>query len=147
MATTLNTADLTVNIQESITLNGAAYDQTTTHTISDCYNVMKRVYRLLGAADHTILDFKAAPTDQEFDADDIKYIRITNLDDTNTITVSFSGQTTSAGVDIEAGESTVILTNQVGGVASVGKVTTSLIEQILVTTLADNDIEVMIALA
>ncbi len=46
MATTVTAATLTVNIQESITLNGVTYDKTTIKSIASVANYHSRVVQL-----------------------------------------------------------------------------------------------------
>ena len=90
MATTVTPATLTTTITESITLNGVVYDKTTTKAIADVATYNSRVYQLKGSTSHSLINFVSDPTSGRFDTEDFKYMRITNLDDTNAINISLT---------------------------------------------------------
>ena len=91
-------ANLTVTLTESVTLNGSVRGSTNQLTITDIEQVMERIVTVPASADTTILLTKAtvAGSDSAIDIQDTKYIRITNLDSTNSVTLS---------LQIDAGES------------------------------------------
>tara|TARA_R100000734_G_C3299869_1_gene90639 strand:+ start:374 stop:841 length:468 start_codon:yes stop_codon:yes gene_type:complete len=91
-------ANLTVTVSESVTLNGAVRGNTNELTITGIESVFERVLSIPGGADTTVLLTKAtvADSDNAIDIQDTKYIRITNLDSTNSVTLS---------LQIDAGES------------------------------------------
>ena len=79
-------ADLTVTITESVTLNGGARGSTNTLTVSGVDDIYHRIVTVpSGAADTTLVAFTTAQTgrDGAVDRDNVKYIRITNLDGSN----------------------------------------------------------------
>jgi len=105
MATTITPSTLTVQVKEELTLGGATYDTTTTHTIASVGNISKRIYTLTAQTATTLANFDSSPTSPEFDYDDIKYIRITNLDDTNSVIITKASNATSAAEEVRAGGS------------------------------------------
>lgn len=126
MATTVTAANLTVQIKEEITLNGTAYDQTVTHSISSIGNYMKKILPLGASATQTVNTFATAPRNNEFDIDDLKYIRVTNLDDTDAVIVNFvDSSTATAAIEILAGKSVILFDTDISGNATGGAVTST----------------------
>ena len=117
-------ANLKVTIREELTLNG--YDQGAVNTlkISGVDEVFKRIVTCPANNETTVARFRSsvgnasgtATFDSALDVQDVKYIRITNLDSTNSLTLSLqvevgeddSGADTSASVLVEAGKSFVM---------------------------------------
>ena len=117
-------ADLKVTIREELTLNG--YDQGSKNilTISDVDEVFKRIVTCPANNETTIARFRSsvgnasgtATFDSALDVQDVKYVRVTNLDGSNSLTLSLqvevgeddSGADTSASVLVEAGKSFVM---------------------------------------
>ena len=83
-------ANLTVTLTESVTLNGSVRGSTNQLTITGIEQVMERIVTIPGSADTTVLLTKqtVADSDSAIDIQDTKYIRITNLDSTNSVTLS-----------------------------------------------------------
>ena len=90
MASTLGTGTLTVTLTEAITLNG--YDQGSTNTleITGVTSVSKRIVTAT-TSEPTILEFAAAVGSGQYVKGDVKYIRITNVDNTNHCVLTFIG--------------------------------------------------------
>ena len=124
MASTVTAATLTVTITESITLNGYDQGAKTTLSIASIKNVNKRIASCPANAETTVVHFKqvagaaggATKFDGALDIQNVKYIRLTNLDDTNSITLSLqieageddSGADDSASLLVEAGKSIIL---------------------------------------
>lgn len=73
-----------VSISESITIDGRNYGSNTSWSIPKITDVSKRIVTVSGAvADQVLLSFGTAIAAGTFIAADVKYIRITNLDDTS----------------------------------------------------------------
>ena len=83
-------ANLTVTLTESVTLNGSVRGSTNQLTITGIEHVMERIVTVPASADATVLLTKdtVASSDSAVDIQDTKYIRITNLDSTNSVTLS-----------------------------------------------------------
>ena len=153
MATTVATATLTQTISESITLNGIVYDKTTTKSISSIGQYSFRILQLAASGNHPIYTSAARPSGLQYDSDDGKYIRITNLDDTNPVTVSINSAGNDAvALNLIAGASIVLFDDKIEGNATGGNITTqpltSVVDSIYVTTSsAETDIEFAVASA
>jgi hypothetical protein len=82
MATTIKAATLTVTLTEAITLNG--YDQGSKNilSISSVTEAHKRIITV-PTSERTIINIGTLVGAGMFVEGDVKYIRITNLDDTN----------------------------------------------------------------
>ena len=92
MTTTLAAATLTVTLTEAISLNG--YDQGSKNTLSidSVTEVSKRIVTVT-TTEATIATFSSAVASAgHYVAADVRYIRFTNLDDTNFITLTFRNQ-------------------------------------------------------
>ena len=107
-------ANLTVTLTESVTLNGSVRGSTNQLTITGIESVFERIVTIPNDQDTTILLTKAsvASSDSAVDIQDTKYIRITNLDSTNSVTLSLqldvnendSGADQSVSILLEAGK-------------------------------------------
>ena len=101
MASTISSADLKIKITEEIILNGKDQGSSNTLTIGSIKDISKRLVTIAADDDATVLVFKSttAIADGALDKELVKYIRITNLDDTNSIKISLqldSGEDNSA---------------------------------------------------
>ena len=93
MATTVTASTLTVGITESIELNGRNHGNSNVITIDTIADIYKRIVTVPASTDTTIVAFKqtVGPTSQDgsfMDKERVKYIRITNLDNANSVGVS-----------------------------------------------------------
>ena len=90
MASTISTANLKVKITEEVILNGKDQGSSNTLTIGSIKDVSKRIVTIAADDDATVLVFKSttASADGALDKDTVKYIRITNLDDSNSVNIS-----------------------------------------------------------
>jgi hypothetical protein len=103
-------ADLTTTISESVVLNGAVRGTTNTVTTTGINNVYERIVTCpqLQVTVLAAFDSSAAGTAVEIDKEDVRYIRITNLDSTNTLELAVVGTTTLYQVELKAGESHIL---------------------------------------
>jgi len=111
-------AELTTSITESVTINGTNRGSTNSLTISGIEHTFERVVTVPASADTTVLVNKntVAGADGAVDIQDTKYIRITNLDSTNTVNLSLqidsgnddSAADESATISLQAGHSFVM---------------------------------------
>lgn len=84
-------ADLRVTLDEDITVKGQQYGGSKTITITGINEVFKRVVTCPGNSETTIAIFHSSVADgtlAPLDVQETKYIRVTNLDITNGITLS-----------------------------------------------------------
>jgi len=93
-------ANLTVTLTESVTLNGSVRGSTNQLTITGIEHVLERIVTVPASNDATTLLFKSHvySADSALDLQDTKYIRITNLDSTNSVTLSLQIDSTDNGV-------------------------------------------------
>ena len=101
MASTITASTLKVTIREDIKLNGVDQGGVNTLSIGSIKDVSKRIVTIAADDDATVLVFKSttASADGALDKDTVKYIRITNLDDSNSVNISLqldSGEDNSA---------------------------------------------------
>ena len=94
-------ADLTVNINESVTLNNQVIEASHTLTISSVVDIFRRIVSIASGDDATVLVFKSttAIADWALDKEKVKYLRITNLESSNSVKISLqldSGEDNSA---------------------------------------------------
>ena len=110
MATTLSASTLTVTLTEAISLNGYDQGASNSNTIASIANVLKRIVSCTASQTTTIATFAASvhTSVHALDVDDVKYIRVTNLDDTNALELAVVGAATLYQIELAAGESHIL---------------------------------------
>jgi hypothetical protein len=111
-------ADLTVTLTEDVTVNGHQYGGTKSFIVSGIVDVYKRILTVPASVDTTLVSFKSTVgiADGAMDIQNVKYIRITNLDSSNAVNLSLQIDTAendttaadSATVSLEAGKSFIL---------------------------------------
>ena len=111
-------ADLVTTITETLTLNGSQQGATNTFTIAGINDVYKRIVTCPSGSDTTIAIFDSteAIADGSIDIQEAKYVRVTNLDTSNSVNLSIqldsdeddSAANESATCLLAAGQSFVI---------------------------------------
>jgi hypothetical protein len=165
MASTVKAKTLRVTLTEDLMLGGSAYSSERKLNILNISDVYKRIVTCVDDLDTTIAVFKSttaggpiSATNNTIDHDLVKYIRVTNLDDTNPINLSiqidFGDDDTAANgsfsVIVNAGMS-YIMDRATGAVAvedDGASVQTSLhdVESIVVDPLSETvDVEIFVA--
>lgn len=88
MASTITNATLTVVLTESVTLNGKVYGSSSgnTLTIANINEVDQRIVEVPTSL-ITLMSFSTASGAGTFVRSDVKYLRITNKDDTNFVSI------------------------------------------------------------
>ncbi len=133
MASTVTPTDLTIEIKETITINGNSYDQTITKTLTGIGNVSKRIFTIPHSTTVTLATFISTVTNNQFDVEDVKYIRVTNLDDTDALILTKSFASTSAATELKAGCSVTYLTpNGAASASKAGITATAAIETLFI---------------
>ena len=120
MATTLTNANLTVTLSESVLLNGIEQGSTSTKTYSGINEVYKRIVTVT-TTEATVLSFHASDigVGQLVEAN-VRYMRFTNLDDTNFITLTFTNENNDeVALKLDAGQSFIFNADNSGGVVDV----------------------------
>ena len=101
-------ATMTVNITESLTLNGVEQGGNTSLDITGVNDIYKRTVTVPSGADTTIATFRTAAStaDGAIDLENVKYIRVSNLDSSNPINLSLQ---IAGGEDASPNMSTTVL--------------------------------------
>lgn len=99
MTTSIKNSKLTIRVTEDITLNGRKLGNTNKHEILEINEVSERILTV-PTSEITILSASSAVGPGTYMSGAIKYIRLTNLDDTNYVRLSFvSGTNSSTGYE------------------------------------------------
>jgi len=120
MARKYGTANLTVTVTEAITLNSRDEGQSHVHSISGISDVYRRTMTTSTSSDSDIATFSTAFSAGQFVAADMRYIRITNLDDTNHVVLTLTNQNSDeVAIKVDIGQSFIICPDLEGGVADI----------------------------
>ena len=117
MATTVTASTLTVTISESYTLNGVSYGNTSTKSYTSNGQVLQRILNV-STSDPAIIDFGASDAAGQVVVGDYKYFRITNLDDTNFITLALYNGADTFFYKLLAGDTFVLMSNEMDAIDS-----------------------------
>jgi hypothetical protein len=103
-------ADLTTTVTESVTLNGAVRGTTNTVTTTGINNVYERIVTCTSAQTTYLaaFDSNSYGSAVQIDKEDVRYIRVTNLDSTNSLELAIVGATTNYQVLLNAGQSHIL---------------------------------------
>jgi hypothetical protein len=116
MTSTLTAATLTVKIHESISLNGKDQGGTTSLSLSSINEISKRIVTVTTSEVEVIAMSTAASTGTYIEGD-VRYMRFTNLDDTNHITLTFKNENNDEfAVKLDKGQSFIYNGDISGGV-------------------------------
>ena len=112
MASTIQSATLTVTISETITLGGTQYGGTRVLEIANINEAYKRIVKCANSQTTTIATFASTvhASAGAIDVEDARYIRVTNLDATAPITLAVVGAASLYQVSLEFGRSHVLAT-------------------------------------
>lgn len=111
MATTIQPSDLKVTVTETLTLNGTNYNTTTEYAVPSATNYVSNVFNVEIGSQAIILFARTgiAARNGEYVIEDTKYLRLTNGDDTDSVTVSLNYLTSGdQEVTIAAGGSFIL---------------------------------------
>ena len=153
MTSTIDAATMTVTVQESILLNGYEQGSKNIIEIASINEVFKRILTVT-TTEAEILAFGTAVAAGTFDESKVMYIRMTNLDDTNHITLTFKDEdNTEFAIKLDKGQSFIYNGDLSGGVvdtmhAGGSALTVSLNDLVNITADADTascDMEIFVA--
>jgi hypothetical protein len=154
MSTKVVAATLSVTISEGITLNGIARGSSTTMDIASIGEISNRIMSISNATNGTdIVDISTAASAGTYSKTAVKYMRLTNLDDTNYIIIMFTdGDGAGSGshaweLKLEAGKSLVIGdTSSIDNQADIDSFSATAIAKVVgLANTAACDLEVFIA--
>ena len=152
MTSTLTAATMTVTVTESINLNGQNQGATNTLSLASIAEVSKRIVNV-PASEVEVVAMSTAVASGTFVESTVKYIRFTNLDDTNHITLTFKDEdNTEFAVLLDKGQTFIYNGDIAGGVVNTmhaggSALTVSLNDLVNVTALADTaacDMEIFV---
>ncbi len=115
MASTVTAANLTVTIVESYTLNGVAYGNTVEKTFTSKGQVDQRIMNV-ATTEKDLFNWGATDAAGRGVVADYAYFRITNLDDTNFITLRLYNGADSFWYKLAAGESMMLMNNEMDAI-------------------------------
>ena len=154
MTTTLTAATLTVTVTEAVSLNGYDQGSKNTLTIASINEVNKRIVTV-PASEIEVVAISTANASGTFIEGDVRYMRFTNLDDTNHLTLTFKNENADEfAVKLDKGQSFIYNADLSGGVVDTMDgidgtgLTLSLGDLVNVTALADTaacDLEIFVA--
>jgi hypothetical protein len=153
MGTTIVPATLTVTLTEAITLNGQDKGSTNVYTIASIVEVSQRIINV-GTSELVILAMSTEVAAGQFKEADVRYIRITNKDDTNHATLIFRAENAEEfAVKLDKGQSFIYNADLSGGAvdtmdASGSALTVALADLVDITAQADTaavDLELFVA--
>ena len=151
MASTITAATMTVAITESISLNGTDQGATNSLSIDSINEVSKRIASC-PASEITIVSFGAAVAGGTFVEGDVRYIRLTNKDDTNFVILNIEGDSsTDFSVRLDPGASHLIVSSKTTGVVDYADISGASLEDLTgIKATADTaacDVEIFVASA
>ena len=113
-------ATLTVTHTEDITLNGQQFGGTNVKSFASINEISKRILTIT-TTESTIATFSSAVASAgHYIAADVRYIRFTNQDTTNFITLTFRNQDNDeVAIKVDAGQSFVLNADNTGGMVDV----------------------------
>jgi hypothetical protein len=103
-------ADLVTTLTESVTLNGAIRGTTNSVTTTGINNVFENIVTCT-STQTTVLaafDSNSYGSAVQIDKENVRYIRVTNLDSTNTLELAVVGAATNYQVLLNAGQSHIL---------------------------------------
>ena len=105
----VGTGTLTVNISESVTLGGKRYGNSVTETIASINDVFERIITCPTSEIVLYLTHASVPQGYVFDKDLVQYVRVTNHDATNFVSLRVTDSNNDEFVyKLEAGQSFVL---------------------------------------
>ena len=105
MASTISGATMTVTIQEAVTINGKPQGNTNTNTYANIRECNRRIVTVPTVEKEILAIHASAPGAGTFVETDTRYIRITNKDDTNGVSLNLESASSNCWVVVLAGQS------------------------------------------
>ena len=120
MASTVTAATMTVSLTESINLRGKNQGATTSQTVASINEIYKRILTIT-TNEVTIATMSGAVASSgHFNDSFVRYMRFTNLDDTNFLTLTFTNDDNDeVAIKLDAGNSFMWFADNSGGMVGV----------------------------
>ena len=113
----INSSTLITQVTEKITLNGNKYNNVVEKRISGISDIFKRIVTCPANSETTVAMFHSSVADgtlSPLDIDNVKYIRVTNLDDTNSVNLNLQIDVTESGSGASAANETATILLEAG---------------------------------
>ena len=121
MASTITPATLTVSIREQITMNGTDYGGITRYISNNISEISRRLVTTNGTGSTEIIRFQPSASAGQYINTDVRYLRVTNLDNSNFTTLRFKGLGgTDYACRLDPTSSYVVMTTQPSGSSNAG---------------------------
>ena len=101
-------ATLSVNISETITINGQERNSSNTIDITGITQLNQRIVNVDSSSENSLVLFDTAEAAGQFADGSLDYLRITNLDSTNFVTLRFTAGNDEYFVKLAAGDSHIL---------------------------------------
>ena len=152
MASTISNVTLNVQVTEAVVLNNEDHGSTNSVAITGVNEVSKRIMSLTANTDITLATFSTVPAAGQFVSANVKYVRITNLDDANSCNINLGGAAENVWIFLDWGRS-LILSQPASAIDAVASGTVAAASLADVTTITGNtanasniiDVEVFVA--
>ena len=120
MTSTLTAATLTVTLTEAITLNGYDQGSKNIQSVGSIGEVSKRILTITTNEATIVTMSGAVASAGHFNDSFVKYMRFTNLDDTNFLTLTFTNDDNDeVAIKLDAGNSFMWFADNSGGMVDV----------------------------
>tara|TARA_R100001463_G_scaffold135359_1_gene198589 strand:- start:239 stop:727 length:489 start_codon:yes stop_codon:yes gene_type:complete len=114
-----NAGTMTVTVSEALTLNNKDYGSTQSFSIASISNVSRRLVTVT-TTEAVVMTMAAAMGSGQYIAANVMYMRFTNLDDTNFITLTFRNQDNDeVAIKLDSGQSFVWAGDNSNGMTAV----------------------------
>ena len=118
-ATGYSASTMTVTLTEALTLNNKDYGSTQSFTLGSIANVSRRLVTVT-TTEAVIMTIAAAMGAGQHIAANVRYMRFTNLDDTNFITLTFRNQDNDeVAIKLDAGKTFIWVGDNSNGMTAV----------------------------
>ena len=120
MASTVTAATLTVSLTESINIRGKNQGATTSQTVASINEIYKRILTITTNEATVVTMSGAVASSGHFNDSFVRYMRFTNLDDTNFLTLTFTNDDgDEVAIKLDAGNSFMWFADNSGGMVDV----------------------------
>tara|TARA_R110000824_G_scaffold16596_3_gene68686 strand:- start:16209 stop:16667 length:459 start_codon:yes stop_codon:yes gene_type:complete len=152
MASTVQSSTLKVTLTERIVLNGSDHGSSNELSISDINEASKRIVTTNGTSATTVVSFGPTPAGGTYVDSDVRYIRITNLDDTNYATLRITGDaSTDFAVRLDPYSNYIITSTSTTGVVDYADISGVTLDNLVAISATANtaavDLEIFVASA
>ena len=114
MASTISSGTLTVKLTESVSLNGSDMGATNTLTVAAVNEISQRIVTLDASNVRALFEFGTVVAPGKFVSANVKYLRITNKDDTNGVSLNLESASSNCWVVVLAGQSFLLSASTAG---------------------------------